>query len=98
MNENEIFTIEINLADNFANACAYHVDSFKNTSITNLRAACEKNCSTDKWALVGLARSLSEAIDKAEVLRQTLCKRHSRKSYGIEELLEMVHTQEYDYE
>lgn len=82
----EIWTIEINSDDDFANACAYHVDTYSNTSSRNLRAACEKN-ESDRWLLVGLAETLNEALDRCEKIRQTLCKMHNKTPYGIEELL-----------
>ncbi len=78
----EIYTIEINLDDDFANGCAYHVDYYISTSARNLRAAGEKS-EVDNWALVGLAFSLSDAMDKCEKFRQELCKMHGKKPYGI---------------
>jgi hypothetical protein len=83
----EIFTIEINLDDDFANACAYHVDDFLTTSARNIRHACYKT-ETDRWAVIGLAHSLSEALDKCQKIREMLCKMHDRTPYGMEELIE----------
>ena len=88
MDEN-LYTIEINLDDDFANACAYHIDSFKNTSAMNLRHAVEM-VKGDRWVTVGLAYSLSEASEKAHKLRAELCRRHKRTPYGIDELLQKM--------
>lgn len=85
MDEKDLYTVEINLDDDFANACAYHVDSFKNTSAMNIRHAVEL-VKGDRWVTVGLAYSLSEASDKAHKLREELCRIHNRNPYGIDEL------------
>ena len=80
--EEKIWTIEINLNDDFAYSCSYHVDDLKSTSSRNIRAACEKT-KNDPWVLIGLATSHSEALDKCEMIRLKLCKMHNRKPYGI---------------
>ena len=85
----KIWTIEINADDDFANACAYHVDEYPITSARNLRAACEGK-ESNRWLLVGLALSLNEALDKCEKTRQHLCKMHNKIPYGIQELLEKM--------
>lgn len=80
--EKEIWTIEINIDDDFASACAYHIDTYMRTSARNLRAACEKHI-TDRWALVGLAYGIDEANELANRARLELCKMHGREPYGI---------------
>lgn len=86
MKEKDIVTIELNLDDDFANACAYHVDYLSETIKRNIEHA-ELKQKTQRWVLVGLAYSLNEGLDKCEKLRQILCKRNDLKPYGIEELL-----------
>lgn len=83
---NCIWTIEINQDDDYANACSYHVDNFISTSARNLRIACQKE-TTSRWALVGLANSQEEAMEKCQRLRLELCKINNRNPYGIEELI-----------
>jgi predicted transcriptional regulator len=95
MDENRICTIEINLNDNFANACAYHVDYLEQTVKRNLLAASESH-EMNNWALIGLANSLDEACSECEKLRQLLCKVHGKKSYGIEEILEKMGQEQED--
>ncbi len=89
MSENKIVTIEINLDDDYANACSYHVDYLEKTSSRNLRTACEKQ-KTNRWALVGLAYSISEGCEKAKRIRETLCEMHGKIPYGIHELVEKM--------
>ncbi len=86
MSRNELCTIEINLDDDFANACAYHVDYATQTIGRNL-VAVQMNYKFNRWVLIGLANSMEEGCDKAEMVRQELCKKYNRTSYGIEELL-----------
>lgn len=86
MKTQEIFTIEMNLDDDFANACAYHVDDFLTTSARNIRHCCEK-VQTERWALIGLASSLNEAQEKCQKIRLKLCDMHNVKPYGIEDML-----------
>ncbi len=45
---------------------------------------------TNRWALVGLANSLSEASDKCAKLQEILCKKGNVKPYGISELLQQM--------
>jgi len=85
----DIFTIELNLDGDFANACAYHVDSLQRTIRRNVFLADNKKA-TKRWVLVGLAFSLDEAQDKAEKLRNILCEKHNRSPYGMNELLEKM--------
>ena len=87
MEKREVFVIEINMDDDFASSCAYHVDDFESTSQRNLRNVCEK-IETDRWVIVGLAWSLSSALDKCELLRQKLCAMHGRIPYTLEDMLE----------
>jgi hypothetical protein len=73
-----IFTIELNLDDDFANSRAYHVNELKRTIHANISHA-ETKQKTNRWALVGLAWSLEEALEKSYELRHLLCKKHGRE-------------------
>ena len=77
-----IHTIELNLDDDYASSCAYHVDDLMSTIRTNVGQA-ERGQKVDRWVLVGLAHSLSEAQDKAEELRQLLCQRNNKESRNL---------------
>jgi hypothetical protein len=79
----KIWTIEINKNEDFANSWAYHIDKFKNTSMTNLKYVCEKSNKSDHWVVVGLANSLEEAKEKTSKLHMYLCEMHNKKPYGI---------------
>lgn len=74
---NDIYTIELNLDDDFSSSCAYHVDDQSSTIRRNIEHA-ETGQETDRWVLVGLANSLNEALDKAEKLQRLLCHRNNR--------------------
>jgi len=82
---NEIFTIELNLDDDFSKSTAYHVDDFESTMRRNIQHA-EQDEETSRWVLIGLAPSLSQACDECEQLRLWLCRRNNRepKSLGLE--------------
>lgn len=82
----DIYTIEVNLDEDFANACSYHIDDLRTTSAMLLREFCEKK-TKERWVIVGLAASLSEAQEKCQKLRLLLCEMHKKKPYGIEEIL-----------
>lgn len=77
MESDKICTIELNLDDDFANSCAYHVDYLDQTIRNNISHA-ETNQKTNRWVLVGLALSIYEAQEKAYTLRILLCKKHGR--------------------
>ena len=77
-----LWTIEINLDIDYADACSWHIDTFKATSAKNIRAALEKK-NVNNWAIVGLAESLYEANEKAKKLRETICEMRGRKMTGI---------------
>lgn len=89
MDKQKIHTIELNLDDDFANACAYHVDDLKHTIVRNIQHA-ESYQETNRWVLVGLANSLSEALDKTDELRKLLCERNKKIPYGIEKLMQEI--------
>lgn len=80
----------MNANGDFANSCAYHIDRFDLISSRNIRDCVEKTPG-DKWVIVGLARSLSEAKNKAARLQYELCKIHNRTPYGISELLDAMY-------
>ena len=79
----KIHTIELNLDDDYASSCAYHIDDLMSTIKRNVLAA-ENNDKTDRWMLVGLANSLSEASDKAQELRLLLCERNNKKPLSLD--------------
>lgn len=81
-----IYTIELNLDDDYASECAYHVDDQRTTFLRNIRHAVREE-KTNRWAVVGLASSFEEALEKCHQLRMLLCKIHNRKPYNIEDLL-----------
>ena len=83
----EIWTVELNLDDDFAYACAYHVDREKSTFLRNINHAV-KGTETNRWAIVALAYSCDEAHEKAERLRMTLCHQYDRRPYGIDDLID----------
>jgi hypothetical protein len=88
----DICTIEINLNEDFANSCAYHIDYLNQTILRNIAAAEREKTEhpKDAWVLVGLAHTLSEANDKCAELQKLLCQRNNKKPYGIAELLEKM--------
>lgn len=71
--QGEIYVIELNLDDDFANICAYHVDSLRKIFFRNIENATRKQ-KPDRWVLVGFADSLDEALESCEELRRILCK------------------------
>ena len=75
--ENEIHTIELNLDDDFASSCAYHVDDLKTTIRRNIEHA-ETYQQTQRWVLVGMGTSREEALRKCEKLQILLCKRNDK--------------------
>ena len=77
-----IFTIELNLDDDFASSCAYHVDDLKRTIHRNISHA-ETEQKTNRWVLVGLATGLDEALEKSFRLRQILCEKHQREMIDL---------------
>ena len=77
-----LWTIEINLDKDYADACSWHIDTFKATSAQNIRSAVEKK-NVSNWAIVGLAHSLYQANEKAKKLREVLCEMHGRTMTGI---------------
>lgn len=82
----EIFTIELNLDDDFASCCAYHVDNLRNTIKRNIEHA-ETAQETNRWVLVGLACSMDEALEKTHKLHKILCEKHGRVLKTLEDLL-----------
>ena len=78
----DIWTIEINLDEDYAYACAYHIDLLTNVSALNLREACEKK-KTSRWAIVGIATTIESANEQCKLIREELCKMHNREIYGI---------------
>ncbi len=87
MTKESIYTVELNLNDDFANSCAYHVDDLMTTIKRNIKHA-ETAQKPDLWVLVGLAHSLGEAMEKAEKLQVLLCERNNKTPYGLEKLLQ----------
>jgi hypothetical protein len=79
-----IWTIELNLDYDYANACAYHVDDEKSTFKTNMRHALDGK-TTDRWVIIGYADSLQNARDRCTELRKELCKLGNKTPYGIRE-------------
>ena len=80
--EEEICTIELNLDDDFASSCAYHVDYLKQTIKRNIQDA-ENEHKTERWVLVGMGYSLEEALDKCEKLQRMLCEKHKLKPLNL---------------
>jgi hypothetical protein len=74
---NEMCTIELNLDRNFASSSSYHVDYLQRTIENNLSHA-QTGQKTQRWALVGLAPNMEEALDQVHELRILLCKKHNR--------------------
>lgn len=83
MDSQDVYTIELNLDDDFSRSTAYHVDSQKNTFLRNIRHA-ETGKKTNRWVLVGLANSHPEALDKTWELQKLLCERNNRKPKSLE--------------
>jgi len=73
-----MWTIELNLDDDFASSCAYHIDEYMNTVRNNLEHASSGE-KTQRWVLVGLAYTLEEASDKCKKIREMMCRIHNRE-------------------
>lgn len=80
--KNEIWTIELNLDDDFASSCAYHIDEVMNTMLRNINHA-ETAQKAGRWVLVGLAHSIEEAHEKSKKLQLLLCERNNRKPLSL---------------
>lgn len=77
MKNDEIWTIELNLDDDFSSSCAYHIDSLIRTITHNIQHA-ETGKKTDRWVLIGLAYGSEEALEKVHEIRMLLCKKHNK--------------------
>src|SRR5512135_1656637 len=84
-----LYTIELNLDDDYANNCAYHVDNFIKTITRNIQHA-ETGQATNRWVIIGLEKSFEEAIERSKEIQKMLCIRNDKKPYGISELLEKI--------
>jgi len=78
---NEIWTIELNLDADYADACAYHIDALMTTIRQNISHAEEGKKSG--WVLVGLAKSSKEANEKCKELRILLCKKNGKEHKNL---------------
>ena len=76
--EDEIWTIELNLNDDFSDFCAYHIDTFTNTRRRHVSAALGGR-KLDPWCLVGLANGHRDAHAKCKEMHDLLCEMSGRK-------------------
>jgi hypothetical protein len=74
----EIYTIELNLDDDFASSCSYHVDDYDRTCKRNIEHALDGR-KTQRWVLVGIAHSLKEANEKSNQIQEAFCKNSGRE-------------------
>jgi hypothetical protein len=77
-----MWTIELNLDDDFASSCAYHIDEEKCTIKNNINHALESK-KTQRWVFVGSAHTLREANEKCEKLRKLLCKLGNKEEKNL---------------
>jgi len=87
--EEDIWTIEINQDEDFTNVCSYHVDTLARTSARNLKIACER-INTNRWALVGIAISHEEAVQKMQRVIMELCEMHGKKPKNMNDVLHIT--------
>jgi hypothetical protein len=76
--DDELWTIELNLDRDFASASSYHIAALSRTISSNIQHA-EERRKTHRWALVGLAHNAEEAGNQAHELRMLLCKKHGKE-------------------
>src|SRR5271166_5074268 len=67
----DIWTIEVNLDDDFMSSCAWHIEDLITTIGKNAKHAIEKK-KTQKWVLVGLANGHDEALQKSIEIQQIM--------------------------
>jgi hypothetical protein len=77
-----MYTIELNLDDDFASSCAYHIDDERTTIRTNLSHALESK-KTQRWVFIGSATTLEEANEKCKKLRKLLCEMSNKEEKNL---------------
>lgn len=86
----DVYSIEINLDDDFANARAYHIDDLRTTMRNNLKAVFTKE-KRDRWVVVAIATSREAAREQVKIFREGLCKARGVEPYGAADMLDPKH-------
>lgn len=90
-----IWTIEINMDDDFSSCCAYHIDYLEITIKRNLLNISMKH-KTENWCIVALANNYEEAHDKAKEIQLILCEANNRNPHsGLEEFFNRMEEEKY---
>lgn len=79
-----MWTIELNLDDDFSNTCAWHICEEVETVARHFHAALERR-KLDRWVYMGAAATHEEAHKLCKGLRQEMCKRSGRQEMDLQD-------------
>lgn len=88
---NDLWTIEVNLDDDFASSCAWHIDTLDTRlkdNFVNLLCSIDgikqhNGIKQDNWVLIHIANSYNDAHDYVDSVRNLLCEKYNKKPKNL---------------